>query len=236
MSARHCFPSPLTRDKHFLSSSSSLTHTDTEPCEDHVHFADEDNEAPRASEICLKSQSGSEISHEHHCDVKAWTLSPPSTDTHTHVSALNITMPPRMAWAVRQGCSPWAVVSHCWTVDSREVPFPPFFPPLCNQEMCSCLFSWQSERATPLCLSSEVAITLPLLGLWQKQAKRDSTPQQPGLCLSCSKCFQVRGEDTAVQSWPSGITAEDGGPKSLREQWHQSETSADQRAFCFSCL
>ena len=97
MSARHCFPSPLTRDKHFLSSSSSLTHTDTEPCEDHVHFADEDNEAPRASEIYLKSQSGSEISHEHHCDVKAWTLSPPSTDTHTHVSALNITMPPRMA-------------------------------------------------------------------------------------------------------------------------------------------
>lgn len=88
-----------------------------------------------------------------------------------------------------------------------------------------------NRRATPLCLSSEVAITLPLLGLWQKQAKRDPTPQQPGLCLSCSKCFQVRGEDTAVQSCPSGISAEDGGPKSLRKQQHQPETSADQEGF-----
>ena len=62
-----------------------------------MHFAAEDNEAPRASEICLKSQSGSEISHAHHCDVKAWILPPPPTHTHTHThteSALNIRMLP----------------------------------------------------------------------------------------------------------------------------------------------
>lgn len=174
-------------------------HTDTEPCKDHVHFADEDNEAPRASEICLKSQSGSEISHAHHYDVKDWTLSPPSKHTHTHTSQLLTSR--CQEWLEQSGrdAAPeqWSATAGQWTAER-----PHFLLAFLHSVTKGYVpaSSPGNRRVTPFCLPSEVAITLPLLGLWQKQAKKDPTFQQPGLCLSCSKCFQVRGEGTAVQS------------------------------------
>ena len=148
-----------------------------------MHFAAEDNEAPRASEICLKSQSGSEISHAHHCDVKAWTLPPPPphththththsqlltsgcTHTHTHTHSQLLTSGCLQGWLEQSGrdAAPeqWSAAAGQQTAER-----PHFFLSFLHSVTKGCVpdSSPGNWRATPLCFSSEVAITLPLLG------------------------------------------------------------------------
>ena len=73
--------------------------------------------------------------------------------THTHTCQL-LTSRCLQGWLEQSGrdAAPeqWSATAGQWT--AREAPFPPFFPPFCNQGMCSSLFSWQPESNTPLSL------------------------------------------------------------------------------------